>query len=40
MHMTEYSNNFLKFDVEGRVRGMPQVQQLTVGGEFSGSTER
>ncbi|KAJ3072600.1 hypothetical protein HDU98_003323 [Podochytrium sp. JEL0797] len=36
---TEYVENYLEWSLEGRVRGKPLVQQLSVGGEFSGQTE-
>ncbi|KAI9332367.1 hypothetical protein BDR26DRAFT_869374 [Obelidium mucronatum] len=36
---TEYVENYLEWSLEGRVRGKPLVQQLSVGGEFSGKTE-
>ncbi|KAI8844428.1 hypothetical protein BJ741DRAFT_588423 [Chytriomyces cf. hyalinus JEL632] len=36
---TEYVENYLEWSLTGRVKGRPLQQQLTVGGEFSGTTE-
>ncbi|KAL2918009.1 hypothetical protein HK105_202423 [Polyrhizophydium stewartii] len=36
---TEYCDNFTNFPLEVR-RGRPAPQELTVGGEFHGSTEK
>lgn len=36
---TEYVANYMEWPLEGRVRGKPLIQQLSVGGEFTGVTE-